>query len=87
MKQRDITAALYLRVSRDDGGDSESNSIGNQREILRRYANENGFITHSEYIDDGWSGTNYDRPDFKRMITDIEAGLVGIVIIKDVTRL
>ena len=57
MKQRDITAAVYLRLSRDDGGDAESNSIGNQREILNRYATDHGFIVHREYVDDGWSGT------------------------------
>ena len=87
MKQRDITAAVYLRLSRDDGGDAESNSIGNQREILNRYATDHGFIVHREYVDDGWSGTNFERPNFKKMVEDIEAGGIGIVLVKDLSRL
>ena len=87
MKQRDITAAIYLRLSRDDGSDAESNSIGNQREILNRYATDQGFIVHKEYVDDGWSGTNFERPQFKKMVEDIEAGGIGIVLIKDLSRL
>ncbi|MCL2576550.1 MAG: recombinase family protein [Defluviitaleaceae bacterium] len=87
MKQRDITAAIYLRLSRDDGSDAESNSIGNQREILNRYASEHGFIVRKEYVDDGWSGTNFERPQFKKMIKDIEVGDIGIVLIKDLSRL
>ncbi|MDR1464309.1 MAG: recombinase family protein [Oscillospiraceae bacterium] len=87
MKQRDITAALYLRLSRDDGGDAESNSIGNQRDILHRYASENGLLIHDEYVDDGWSGTSFERPSFKRMVSDIEDGKVGIVLCKDLSRL
>ncbi len=70
VKQREITTAIYLRLSRDDGGDAESNSIGTQREMLRRYASENDFIIYNEYVDDGWSGTNFQRPSFKRMIED-----------------
>jgi len=58
LKQRVITAAIYCRLSRDDGGDAESNSIGNQRDILRRYASENRMILFDEYVDDGFSGTS-----------------------------
>ena len=58
-RQREITAAIYCRLSRDDGGDAESNSIGNQRDMLTRYAREHGFLVCGEYVDDGWSGTNF----------------------------
>jgi DNA invertase Pin-like site-specific DNA recombinase len=87
MKQREITAAIYLRLSKDDGTDAESNSIGNQRDLLSKYAQEHDFIVYKEYVDDGWSGTNFDRPAFKRMVEDIEAGIVGAVLIKDLSRL
>jgi len=86
-KQREITAAIYCRLSRDDGGDAESNSIGNQRDILRRYAAEHRMILRDEYIDDGFSGTSFERPDFKRMIADIEAGKINMVLCKDLSRL
>ena len=87
MKQRDITVALYLRLSKDDGGDAESNSISNQREILNRYAVEKGFIVKNEYVDDGYSGTNFERPSLKKMVEDIEAGSIGVLLIKDLSRL
>lgn len=80
-------AALYLRLSRDDGGDVESNSIGNQRTILQRYAHECGFASMQEYIDDGFSGTSFERPSFKRMINDIEKGKINTVLCKDLSRL
>lgn len=80
-------AALYMRLSKDDDGVSESSSIGTQRKMLRSFAEENGFLIHDEYIDDGFSGTNFDRPDFQRMIQDIEAGYVNLVIVKDLSRL
>jgi len=86
-QQRTNTAALYCRLSRDDGGDSESNSIITQRQMLQRYARENGFYVCSEYVDDGISGTTFDRPSLKRMITDIEDGKIGIVLCKDMSRL
>jgi DNA invertase Pin-like site-specific DNA recombinase len=76
-----------LRLSRDDGGDFESNSIGNQRDMLQKYASESGFSPVSEYVDDGISGTTFERAGFKRMITDIEDGKISIVICKDLSRL
>ena len=85
-KQRNNTAAIYCRLSRDDGNDAESNSIGTQRDMLLRYAKERGFAVYSEYIDDGISGTTFDRSGFKRMIADIEDGKVGIVLCKDLSR-
>jgi len=84
---REITAGIYCRLSRDDGGDAESNSIGTQRDILRRYAAEHRIILRDEYIDDGYSGTSFERPDFKRMITDIESGKITTVLCKDLSRL
>lgn len=80
-------AALYMRLSKDDEGTSESASIQTQRSMLTSYAKENGFMIHDEYVDDGWSGTNFDRPAFKRMVADIEAGNINLVISKDLSRL
>lgn len=81
------TAALYMRLSKDDDGAAESASIITQRKMLRSYAAEHGYVVFDEYVDDGWSGTNFDRPDFKRMIADIEAKKVNMVITKDLSRL
>lgn len=78
---------LYSRLSRDDGLDKESNSIANQREMLKRYAKENKFYVYDEYIDDGFSGTTFNRPALNRMFEDIEAGKVNVVLVKDMSRL
>ena len=67
-----IEAYMYLRLSRDDGDEGESNSIGNQRELIKSYADKAGFEIIKEYIDDGFTGSNFDRPDFKRMLNDLE---------------
>ena len=80
-------AALYLRLSKDDGTDTESSSIQTQKEMLTRYCRENGFIIADYYIDDGYSGKNFNRPNFKRMIGDIEDGKINCVITKDLSRL
>ena len=87
MKQRIYNAALYCRLSRDDELYGESSSISTQRKMLRDFATEQGFHIVGEYIDDGWSGTNFDRPDFQRMIDDIEDGKINCVITKDLSRL
>ena len=79
--------ALYCRLSQDDMLAGESNSITNQKDILLKYAKENGFLNPQIYADDGYSGTNFDRPDFQRMKTDIENGKVSTVIVKDLSRL
>lgn len=79
--------ALYLRLSRDDELQGESGSIQTQRMMLRQYASEHGLSVVEEYIDDGWSGTNFDRPGFKRMIDDIEDGKINCVVTKDLSRL
>lgn len=80
-------AGLYIRLSREDAGDGESSSIGTQREILTKFAADNSLIVIDEYVDDGYSGTNFDRPAFKRMIDDIEKGKINCVISKDTSRL
>ena len=79
--------ALYLRLSRDYELQGESGSIQTQRMMLRQYAAEHGLNVIDEYIDDGWSGTNFDRPDFQRMIDDIEDGKINCVVTKDLSRL
>ena len=82
------TAALYLRLSKDDGfTDRDSGSIDTQREMLTRFCRENNIIVYDYYIDDGFSGTNFERPSFKRMIEDIENKNVNCVITKDQSRL
>ena len=79
--------ALYLRLSRDDELQGESGSIQTQRMMLRQYAAEHGLTVVDEYIDDGWSGTKFERPSFQRMIDDIEAGKINCVVTKDLSRL
>ena len=78
--------ALYCRLSQDDGRDGDSNSIVNQREILSQYARSNGFHNTQFFVDDGVSGTTFDRPDFQRMQRMIENGEIGTVIVKDLSR-
>ena len=80
------TTALYCRLSQDDGREGESNSISNQKEILAQYARANGFHNTMFFVDDGISGTTFDRPDFQRMQRMIENGEIGVVIVKDLSR-
>ena len=82
----DKITALYCRLSNDDDLQGESNSITNQKAILLKYAQDNGFRNMQFYIDDGYSGTNFDRPDFQRMIADMENGRIGTIITKDLSR-
>ena len=86
MKRQNM-AAIYLRLSRDDGGDSESNSIQTQRFMLQKYAKDNRIAVFDEYIDDGFSGTTFERPSFKRMVKDIEDNKISTVIVKELPRL
>ena len=81
-----VITALYCRLSRDDDLQGESNSITHQKAILLNYAESNHFPNPQFYVDDGYSGTNFERPDFKRMIEDIEDGAVRTVIVKDMSR-
>lgn len=85
MKQP-YNTALYMRLSRDDESYGDSVSIETQRTILRRFAEENNLHVVGEYIDDGWSGTNFDRPNFQRMMQDVEAGKVNCIASKDLSR-
>ncbi|MEG1773407.1 MAG: recombinase family protein, partial [Oscillospiraceae bacterium] len=80
-------AALYLRLSKDDESGGESASITSQRGILTDYAEKNGFSVMGEYVDDGCSGTNFDRPAFRRMLCDIEQRKIDLVLTKDLSRL
>lgn len=79
--------ALYCRLSRDDELQGDSNSIKNQKAILKKYADDNGFINTEFFVDDGVSGTTFDRPDFQRMIAEMESGKIGTIIVKDMSRL
>ena len=86
MKSNLITA-LYERLSRDDDLDGESNSIVNQKRYLQNYADEHGFTNCKHYTDDGWSGGNFDRPGWKNLIADVDAGKVGVILAKDMSRI
>ena len=79
--------ALYCRLSRDDGTESESNSIGNQKKLLKQKAKEFGLKDTKYYVDDGYTGTNFNRPGFQSLLDDIEMGYVGAVMVKDLSRL
>lgn len=79
--------ALYCRLSRDDGTESESNSIGNQKKLLSQKAKEMCLTDTKYYVDDGYTGTNFNRPGFQQLIDDIEIGLVSAVMVKDLSRL
>ena len=79
--------ATYLRLSRSDGDQQESNSIKNQRALLNDYMGKHPELhKFDEYVDDGYSGTNFERPDFKRMMQDIEKRNVNCIIVKDLSR-
>lgn len=81
----DVTA-LYARLSKDDNLVGDSNSIVHQKEILAKYAKEHGFTNIEFYVDDGFSGTNFNRPDFQRLMADAEEGKISTVIVKDMSR-
>ncbi len=81
-------AAEYLRISREDGDKEESDSIGSQKDITHEYIEQHDDIAFAgEYVDDGWSGTTFARPDFERMISDVKKGGVNCIIVKDLSRL
>ncbi len=79
--------ALYCRLSQDDGLDGDSNSIQNQKSILQRFAEDHHFPNPCFYVDDGFSGGNFQRPAFQQMIADMENGEIGIIVTKDLSRL
>lgn len=77
---------LYVRISKDDDAAGDSNSITTQLAILQKYANDHAYQNIKVIKDDGYSGTNFNKPDFQRMLEDIENGLIRIVIVKDMSR-
>lgn len=82
-----LPAAAYIRLSREDGDKAESDSVGNQRKIIRDFIEDSGDLAlFAEYVDDGWSGTSFKRPAFERMIGEIEAGRIRCVVVKDLSR-
>ena len=87
----DYHAALYIRLSKEDEKEGEregpSQSVQNQESLLREFVQQHCLSVYDTYVDDSWSGTNFDRPDFQRMIADIEAKKVNMVITKDLSRL
>ena len=83
----DYHAALYIRLSKEDESEGPSQSVQNQESLLREFVQEHRLTVFDTYVDDGWSGTNFDRPSFQRMIADIEAKKVNMVITKDLSRL
>ena len=88
INKKHYKAALYCRLSKDDDDRiGDSSSIQTQKSLLERYCRENGYLIHDFYVDDGYSGLNFDRPDFQRMIDDIEDGKINCVITKDLSRL
>ena len=82
-----FVAGLYCRLSKDDGNTSESMSIQSQKSLLKQFAVDNEIMIYGYYIDDGYSGTNFNRPSFQKLKQDIECGNINCVITKDLSRL
>ena len=87
IKEQAGITALYCRLSRDDGTEGDSNSVANQKKLLTKYAKENGFGNTRFYVDDGYTGTNFNRPGFQKLLEDMEMGYVSAIIVKDMSRL
>lgn len=87
MKQSDKITALYCRLSRDDDQQGDSNSIVNQKAFLARFAREKGFRNIEYFVDDGYSGANFQRPDWQRMMALVDEGKIGIIVAKDMSRI
>ena len=86
-KEQTGITALYCRLSRDDGTDGDSNSVANQKRLLNQKAKELGLGNTKFYVDDGYTGTNFNRPGFQAMLDDIDMGYVTVVMVKDLSRL
>ena len=87
MEQRPLPTALYCRLSREDGDRMESDSIGNQRKLREEYIENHPDLAATEcYADDGYTGTNFQRPAFQRMLRDVESGRIRCVLVKDLSR-
>ena len=85
-QNKNYIVGIYARLSRDDGQDSESTSIENQRLILTKYVNEKGWTLHDVYIDDGISGTTFERPGVQKLLDDAKNGVINTIIVKDLSR-
>ena len=83
----DYHVALYIRLSKEDENEGPSQSVQNQESLLREFVQQHRLSVFDTYVDDGWSGTSFDRPSFQRMIGDIETKKVNMVITKDLSRL
>ncbi len=86
-KEQTGITALYCRLSRDDGTEGDSNSVANQKKLLTKYAKENGFGNTRFYVDDGYTGTNFNRPGFQKLLEDMKIGYISTIIVKDMSRL
>lgn len=87
-KKSAYTAAIYLRLSKEDGDKPESDSIQNQRDLIRGFLEKHPeIISVKEFVDDGYTGTNFDRPAFSKMMGEIERGKIDCIIVKDLSRL
>jgi DNA invertase Pin-like site-specific DNA recombinase len=84
---RDTTAAIYPRLSREDGADGDSNSIASQKKLLTKAAKDKGYTNILTFVDDGVSGVTMNRPGFNAMIEELEKGYIGAVFVKDLSRL
>ncbi len=85
--KRTYKVGLYLRLSKEDGDKEESNSIESQRNILMRFLNDSDDMEYiDEYVDDGYTGTNFNRPGFQKMFADLERGIIDCIIVKDLSR-
>ena len=87
MSETNYRVGIYCRLSKDDAGEGESSSISTQKSILTDYCNANRFDIFKIYIDDGYSGLNFNRPGFQRLMSDVDAGHVNMIITKDLSRL
>ena len=87
MKRNIYQTAVYIRLSNDDGDKEESNSVVNQKKLLTDFVNQKDDLTlYDTYVDDGYTGTNFKRPSFEKMIKDIEKGRIACVVVKDLSR-
>lgn len=86
-REKIYKVGIYIRLSREDGDDKESESVENQRDIMHKFVDEREELELiDEYVDDGYTGTNFDRPNFKRLIEDVNNGRIDTIITKDLSR-
>ena len=82
----DYRVALYIRLSKEDETEGPSQSVTNQKSLLNEFVQQHRLSVYDTYVDDGWSGTSFDRPDFQRMIEDCKAGKIDLIVTKSVSR-